>query len=329
MAEGGQKPIKVVTMGGGTGQRALLRALRLIPNVEITTVVTMADSGKSSGRLRLQYGVPPPGDVLQCVIALSDYNGDPAEHPLRKRFLDGPLMGDNIGNWFLTVGAADTGDFTYAVRLLCFALGVKGTVLPVTVGQIELWGRSLKGKWIRGEHEFDALDGSLDPDDRVINVWLKPNASVLGEVRGAIQEAQFIILAPGDLFSSIIPIPLVRGVTQAMAVSSAHIIYVCNMVTTRGQTDHFTLTDFVKVLEMYLGEKEVNTVLFHSGGIDDQRRKVYAEKDKAFPVLDDDARLLKGCNVVRGDFLAGGEYIRHDPEKLAEALKTIFSVPKI
>lgn len=311
--------LKVVTIGGGTGHYMLLRALGLIPNIELMPIVSMADSGGSSGRLRDKYGALPPGDVLQCLLALSQLPGDVARDLLRHRFAGGELDGDTAGNWLLTVLHQTTGSFPEAILYMEQILRVKGRVLPVTVGHITLHGRSRHGQVVDNEANFDQLDKILDTTDQITEVWLEPNALVLGESAEVIRKADYIILSPGDLFSSVIPALLVGGVNESIAQSKAKLVYVCNLVTTRGQTDGYTIPDFVKTLEKYL-PRQVDVVLYHAHGIDEERAKRYVETDKAYPVEIGDLERLAGRMLLPSDYLSESELVRHAPRKLAMVL---------
>lgn len=318
---------RIVTIGGGTGHYMLLCALGLIPKLRITSVVSMADSGGSSGRLRDKYGALPPGDVLQCLLALSTWPGDVARRLLRYRFTEGSLDGDNAGNWLLTVLHQKTGSFVEAIRYMEQILRArKGSrVLPVTVGDITLHGRSRKGRVIDGEAEFDRLKKLLDADDQIIEAWLEPNSLVLEEAAGELGQADFIVLSPGDLFSSVIPALLVQGMREALALSRARIIYVCNMVTTRGQTDGFEVPDFVEALERYL-PRRIDAVCYHADGIDIERVRRYVKKDMAYPVEVGEVARLKGRRLIPGDYLSESNLMRHAPRKLAAALRTLLRV---
>lgn len=316
--------IKVVTIGGGTGHYMTLCACRLVPDIEITAIVSMADSGGSSGGLRDKYGALPPGDVLQCLLALSGLPGDVARDLLRRRFKGGPLDRDNAGNWLVTVLAQTTGSFVQAIRYLEQILLCRGHVLPVTVGNLTLHGRSRKGRAVEDEANFDQLNSILGPDDQIKEVWLKPNALVLGEAAAVLHDADYVVLSSGDLFSSVAPALLVNGVSEALARSRAKILCICNLVTTRGQTDGFTVPDFVDELERY-ARNRVDHVLFNTEPVDDDRARQYATQDQAYPVAVGDLARLEGRGLIGGDYLSESPLIRHSPRKLAEALTKLFS----
>lgn len=312
-------PIPVVTIGGGTGHYEFLRALQRLPGLDISAIVSMADDGKSSGGLRDRYGGLPPGDLLQCLTALTTLPREVVRHILRTRMTRGALAGHNIGNLVLTFAAQHGGSFLEAVRELQEILRVDGQVLPATVGQVRLHGRSTTGVTVAGERNFDRLTEMLALGDRISEVWLEPNAKILLEAVAALAAAQYIFLTPGDLWSSIVPVLLVQGMREAIAASPAQLVYACNLVTTRGQTDGFTVSDFITTLERFL-PRSINTVLYHSHGIDPARAERYAQQDGAYPVALGNSETLTGRNLLGSDFLASGELVRHNHAQLALVL---------
>ncbi|OGL67081.1 hypothetical protein A3B21_00035 [Candidatus Uhrbacteria bacterium RIFCSPLOWO2_01_FULL_47_24] len=309
---------KVVTIGGGTGHYEFLRALRRL-ELEPTALVSMADDGESSGEMRDKYGALPPGDLLQCLTALTTLPREVVRHILRTRMTRGALGGHNIGNLVLTFAASHGGSFLDAVAELEDILKVRGHVLPITVGQVRLHGVSERGVEVHGEARFDQLGKLLRPGDRITRVWLDPNEPAVEEALEVIRRAQFLFLMPGDLWSSIAPVLLVQGVYEAIAASRAQIIYTCNLVTTRGQTDNFTVVDFVTTLD-HLLPRPVDTVLYHSHGIDADRSVRYAAKDQAYSVEFGDLSRLSGRKLLGSDYLAPGELVRHNHAQLALVL---------
>lgn len=313
--------MKITTIGGGTGQFHLLQALKLIPNLDLTAIVTMADSGGSSGRLRDEFGVLPPGDILQCILALSRLpRALGIRQILRKKIKQGPLRGHNAGNLLLTILAQYSGSFLEAIRALSEILEVKGKVLPATINHVILHGSSKYGREIHGEAEFDRLGEILERDDIIEKVWLKPDGIMLKEVGRSLNQADFIILGPGDLYSSIIPVLLIRGVKESLINSKAPIIYVCNIMTKRGQTDNFKVSDFVKTIEVYLGKK-LDKIIANNEKINVERIKKYKKEgsELVIPDLDDDRR------VITAPLISTGNLVRHDPIKLAEVLKKVIT----
>ncbi|MDP3244480.1 MAG: uridine diphosphate-N-acetylglucosamine-binding protein YvcK [bacterium] len=313
---------KVVTIGGGTGQYHLLLGLKELKDIMLTAIVTMADSGGSSGRLRNSLGALPPGDILRCLLALSTLPGNVAYELLSKKIeRTGKFHDHNFGNLLLTVLEQWSGSFLEAVCVLEEALLVKGHVLPVTIGDITLHGESLKGKQIHGEADFDRLGEILEADDRISRVWLEPNGLMLTDVGQALAEADYIVVAPGDLFSSIAPIPCVRGVAEALKRSRAQIVCVGNAMTKRGQTDGFKVSDFVRAIEEYLGRR-VDYVVCHTGKIDQERAERY-KLEGAEAVQPDVEGNWEGRQVLTASLFVEGPFARHDPERLAAVVGSI------
>lgn len=308
--------MKIVTIGGGTGQFTLLHALRGIPDQNITAIVSMADSGGSSGRLRDELGALPPGDILKALLALSDLPGGGAREMLLHRFSQGSLANHNAGNMLLTILAQYSGNFLDAVKALGEILKIKGTVLPVTIGQITLRARLEDGTEIVGEKNIDVPEEFNRP--RIKEVWLEPNAFALGETLRAIREADTIIISPGDIFTSVVPVFLVRGVKEALQESRAKTIYVCNTMTKPGETDGFKVSDFIKTIEKYSGKK-INTVLCNNSRPSESVLARYALENSR-PVTVDTEESWDGRNIISADILADGELARHNPGKIQKFL---------
>lgn len=300
---------RIVTIGGGTGQFTLLSGLKALPETALTAVVSMADSGGSSGRLRDEFGALPPGDVLKALLALSSLPGDVARDLLQHRFADGALAGHTSGNMLLTMLASYSGSFLEAVRALGAMLQVQGEVLPVTTGNITLRARLVDGTVLVGETAIDVPSDKARP--RIAEVWLEPNALALPQVAAAIKSADVVALGPGDLYTSVLPVLLVRGVAQALRESRARIVYVCNTMTKPGETDGYTAARFVAAVEQVLG-RPVDTVVANAAPPDAAVAARYAAEG-SFPVEID----LTGRHVLATDLLRKAELARHDPEKLA------------
>ncbi len=303
---------KIVTIGGGTGQFTLLSGLKRVPHAELTAVVSMADSGGSSGRLRDELGALPPGDVLKALLALSDLPGKVARELLQHRFTAGSLNGHTSGNMLLTMLASYSGSFLEAVHGLGDMLKVRGTVLPVTTGNITLRARLEDGTVLIGETAIDVPAEQTRP--RIAEVWLEPNAMALPQVSAAIKVADHVVLGPGDLYTSVIPVLLVRGVAEALRETRARLIYVCNTMTKPGETDGFMASQFVSAVERAIG-RAVDTVVVNAAVPESAVAERYATEG-SFPVEND----LSDSRVVATDLLRKAELARHDPEKLAAAV---------
>jgi uncharacterized cofD-like protein len=319
-------PLKVVTIGGGSGQFALLSGLRDMKGIAITAVVSMMDSGGSTGRLRDELGILPPGDILKCVLALSPHQ-ESARNILLKRFRrDRRLQGHNAGNMLLTMLSRYTGSFPNGVYALAEILDVKGTILPVTVDKATLVAELTDGNRIYGEHAIDLPRG--DQREKIRDVYLVPHHNdairVFPPVVEAIAKADVIILGPGDLFTSIIPNLIVPGVAQALQKTHAELLYVINIMTKFGETHKFRAIDFVTRLESFTG-RPLDGIISNATKPPASVRAKYARQKSECVETDADTSEWGRRKVYARDLLdASGDVIRHDPKKLAAVLRSIF-----
>lgn len=311
----------LVVIGGGTGSYNVLSGLKNTP-CQITAVVAMTDSGGSSGRLRDEFGHLPPGDVRQCLLALS-----PDDHTsmlLRQLFVyrfsrgDG-LNGHSFGNLFLTALTEITGSTEAAIREAGRLLGIKGQVLPVTLTNASLVAKLKNGKEVVGEANLDHR--TVDPDVPIDYVFLKPNAFVNPVTARTLEEADAIIIGPGDLYSSVIANLVVDGVAAAIRKSKAKKIYVCNLMTKHGESDGFKASDFISEVCAYLGAHEVlDCAIVNNSPLPEKIIQRYAP-ERSLPVEYDDVACKKLVrHVLAADLFAVGQFVRHDPARLTEAI---------
>jgi len=321
------RPLNITTIGGGSGQYALLSGLKELEDIAITAVVSMVDSGGSTGRLRDELGILPPGDVLKCALALSPFQ-DTARPLLHKRFSrDRRLRGHNAGNMLLTMLSRYTGSFPSGVAALAEILDVKGTIYPVTTDQATLVAELTDGTRVYGEHAIDMPRGHQR--EKIKDVFLVPHHAdriqVFPPVVEAIKSSDYIILGPGDLFTSIIPNLIVPGVKEAILDSTARLIYVVNIMTKYGETHSFQGPDFIKHLESFI-QKSVDMVVCNSQRPESSLCALYAEQKSEVVKVDPDDDFWKNRRLFACDLLEPSEHIiRHDPIKLANFLSTIFS----
>ncbi len=319
-------PVHVVTIGGGSGQFALLSGLREMEGISITAVVSMMDSGGSTGRLRDELGILPPGDILKCVVALSPHHTF-ARTILQKRFeKDARLIGHNAGNMLLTMLSRYTGSFPSGVAALCEILEAKGTILPVTTDPATLVAELTDGSRIFGEQAIDMPRGHQR--EKIRDVFLVPHHSdtihVYPPVIKAITAADYILLGPGDLFTSIIPNLVVPGVADALRTSKARLIHIVNLMTKFGETHNFEAPDFVDRLEAYL-KRSVDGVVYNSRLPSEEICRMYHEQKSECVRLDPENPFWSKRTVFSGDLLeSDGAVLRHHPRKLAALLQTIF-----
>lgn len=307
---------RLVAIGGGTGLSTLLRGIKEHTS-NITAVVTVADDGGSSGRLRREMGVLPPGDIRNCLVALAD------AEPLMQRLFqyrfgdEGPpgLAGHNFGNLFIATMCEITGDFELAVKESSRVLAVRGQVLPSTLSQVTLVAELEDGATVRGESNISRSAG------RIRRVRLIPeDALPLPDTLQAISEADMIILGPGSLYTSVLPNLIVQGVPEAIRKSPAPKVYVCNVMTQPGETDNFTAYDHVAAILAHAGRGVIDRVVVNTGDIPGELVAKYRGEGAA-PVLADIEKIeALGIEVVKGDFISKTDVVRHDSLKLASAI---------
>jgi uncharacterized cofD-like protein len=278
----------------------------------------MMDSGGSSGRLRDEYGILPPGDFTRCLIALSDHPGAMREL-LGHRFQGGTLDGHTLRNLLFTALEQMTGSTAETVRRLQEIFRVRGRVLPVTVESCDLVMGLENGKTIRGEATIDTMDGLLDAP--VLNVFLDPIVSGYAEATAALREADVIILGPGDLYTSIVPNLLVDGVAQAICASKALVIYVANLMSKPNETPGYTVRDFASTIELYLGHPRLDVVIYHSQKLPHSVLDAYAATH-SYPVgLGDVSEWRPNTRFVGGSIAVHKPFVRHDSRRLAGVLR--------
>src|SRR3989344_61455 len=310
----------IVVIGGGTGTFMVLSALKNYP-VNLTAIVSMADDGGSTGILRDQYGVLPPGDVRRALVALSEDNGKLREL-FNFRFQNGDFNGHNFGNIFLSSLEKITGNFAGAVEEASKILNVKGNVIPVTLNNVRLHARLRDGTLIKGETNIDIPSGrSVAPIEKV---WLKPKAKISSNAKKAIANADAIVIGPGDLFTSLIPNLLVSGVPEAIKKSKAQKIFVCNLMTKFGETHNFLAQDFVDALESYLGKNVLDFVIFNKTKPSIHILRKYKKENSEFVNPKNLNLQNKKPKYIVAYLIDGGPFIRHNPtQKLAKTLLSL------
>lgn len=316
-----EKGPRVVVLGGGTGLSVLLRGLKHYTS-NITAIVTVSDDGGSSGRLRDELGVPPPGDIRSCLVALADT--EPLMESLfQHRFTSGTLEGHSLGNLFIAALSEVLGDFEEAVRESSKVLAVRGQVLPSSVDSVLLGAEMEDGAVVEGETTIAATTASAR-HGRIRRVFLRPSdCRPPADALSAIAAADVVVLGPGSLFTSIIPNLLVGPIAQALRQTRAPVVYVLNIMTQPGETEGFSALDHLQAIEEHGGSGLVDICLYNTSPIAEARRQEY-EKQQAFPVQMDGAAMVafkaRGVNVVGAPMLTAQGLVRHDPHRLAEAL---------
>jgi uncharacterized cofD-like protein len=319
-----------VVIGGGTGSFSVLSSLRHRVS-SISALVSMTDDGGSTGILRDELGVLPPGDVRQCLVALS---GAPEE--LRDlfnfRFEEGSLSGHSFGNLFLSAVEKMTNNFSDAVRMAGDVLNIQGEVLPITLDNVRLAIRWGDGTVVRGEGHIDIMH-FVKAKGRP-QLYLEPQARINPDAARAIRHADLIVIAPGDLYTSLGPLLIVEGVAEALTQSKAKIIYVSNLVTKPGQTSGFTVADHAAEIERFTGEPFLDCVVYNTGVPAPELFEKYTKTGEM--LVEADARQLAAAHysalgrpliatmpaqTAQSDPLAAHRsLIRHEAEALAEVL---------
>lgn len=313
--------LKVLTIGGGSGQFALLSSLRSLPGIEVTSIVSMVDSGGSTGRLRDELGILPPGDILKCLLALSPEQAV-TRKLLQSRFSrNGRLKGHSVGNLLLTFLSTYTGSFAEGVSAMADVLGVRGKVLPVTVDRATLVAELTDGRRIFGEAAIDVPRGNQR--EKIKQTYLVPHHNdhieVHPPVLDAIREADIILIGPGDLYTSVVPNFNVPGVGEAISESSAKLIYNINIMTKYGETDEFSALEFVQEVEKYT-QRNIDMVIMNSSRPDQDLLDRY-KTQKSDYVEPMDGEALAPRKVFQFDLLdQDGGIVRHDPEKFGYAI---------
>lgn len=309
---------KVVTIGGGTGSYAMLQGLKAFP-LDITAVVTMFDSGGSSGILRDEMGILPPGDVRRCLVALSDEDQQKVLRDLFNYRFDesGSMNGHSFGNLFLAALSAIYGSDIEAIRHASELLDLKGRVLPVSLDQSHLHALLEDGTEIVGETNIDIPqhDGAL----RIKNVFLDPPAHIYEETGAAIREADLVIIGPGDLYTSLVPNLIVDGMAEALRETRGKTVAVCNLMTKWGETNGFVASDFVRELLKYSKLEKFDYVLCNTEKMDEKLVKAY-EDEKKRPLVCDPALRELTDHVITGDYFSEADIARHDSAKVARTI---------
>lgn len=306
---------KVVILGGGTGLSTLIKGLKKFP-VDITAIVAVSDDGRSTGKLREEFEIPAVGDLRQVIVALSE------TEPLVQELLNyrfettSDLNGHALGNLLLTALIEVAGNLSTGIESLGKILNLKGKVLPVTQDNVTLIAEMTDGTIIEGEHHI------TESEKQIKKVYYKKQPIVLQEVINQIKSADLIILSMGSLFTSIIPNLLCKDVIEAIDSSSAEITYVCNIMTQPGETDEFKASDHVKVLNEYLGNKKISTIMANNGEISQDIIDKYLVAEQKDPVIVDKEELQKmDIKIIEGAFVSteSGK-IRHNTTKLGFAI---------
>ena len=316
--------LNIVAIGGGNGLSTLLSGLKrfvggqdgeFVRLQNLSGIVAVSDDGGSSGRLRDELNMPPPGDIRNCMVALSEDS-----HLLSKLFQyrfrgEGELGGHSFGNLFLAALSEITGDFAEAVKLSSEILASKGHIFPATVSDVRLAAELVDGSIVRGETKISKVGNSIK------RLYLEPaTCHPLPEALAAIYDADVITVGPGSLFTSLLPPLLVKGVGDAINDSPAVKIFICNLMTQPGETDGFTAKKHLEIVREYAPEIDFDYVIVNNHLITEEQTARYAGEGSRQIGLSDSIspENVEGANVIYGNLLDDSEKVRHSPEKLAQ-----------
>jgi len=316
---------KIVTIGGGHGLSHLIFGLKEYTS-NITAIVTVADSGGSSGRLREEFNIVAPGDIRNCLVALADAPGLMGELFQFRFSQESELKGHNFGNLFLTAMVQLTdGDFEQAVKVTSKVLAIRGKVIPSTVSNIHLVAEYMDGSKTEGEAKIP------NPSSRIKNLSLTDeNANPTKDALEAIEDADIIILGPGSLYTSIIPNLIMQGMSEAIVASSAFKIYVCNVMTQHGETDRYSASDHVKAIMEHSSKGIIDVCLINNNINIEKEALTRYKEENSFPVEPDVDKIRElGCKVFATDLLGVTDYVRHDSIKLNKSLIKIIEANRV
>lgn len=300
---------KVTIFGGGTGMSTLLKGLKEFP-LDITSVVSVCDDGKSTGKLRKEFNIPAMGDIRRVMISLSET--EPLmEKLLNYRFSSNSELNEHtVGNLLLTAGTQITGNLSDGIKSISRVLNLKGKVIPFSEDNIVLSAIMEDGSIVNGEHYI------TESPLKIKKVYYEKEPEICDEVFDSIDESDLIILSMGSLYTSIIPNLLSKKIIEKLDKTSAKIMYVCNMVTQPGETDDFKVSDHLKVLNSYLGTHKIDIVVANTGSIDKKVAEKYSTLEQKDPVLFDEENI--DCDTILNNYVTINDgVIRHNVEKLS------------
>jgi uncharacterized cofD-like protein len=320
----------IVTIGGGTGSFTLLSGLKKYP-VNISAIVSMADDGGSTGILRDELGVLPPGDVRQCLVALSE-SSEVLRELLNYRFESGGLRGHSFGNLFLSALEKISGNFSKGVEEAIKILKVKGEVIPVTDQDVRLCMQLKNGKVLKGQSQ---IEDNFDIEKVGIKKnYLSPPAKANKKALRKILEADLIIIGPGNFYSSIVPNFLVKGISESIIKSKASVVFNCNLVNKKGHTEKFSLESYVDAINKLIGKNRIDFAIFNTKKPNTNLVKRYKNKREILIKLIKSKKNNNSYKIIEADILSNKKpiysksdriastrsFIRHDSDKLAKVI---------
>ena len=313
---GKQNMKNVVVIGGGTGQSAMLRGLKQIKDIRIYTIVTVADDGGSTGRLREDLNLPAMGDIRNVMLALAEEENMLAEL-MNYRFDNncGRMSNHNLGNIILSALTIQSGDFIKAIEDVSKVLRVKGKILPCTLNNVNLCAMTADGTEIIGQHNINICAKKIQ------EIYYDQHVSVYPKALEAINNADYIIIGLGSVFTSIMPNLIIDDIREALCNTKAEIIYYCNSMTEVGETDDYTLEQHIDAISWHIGKQVIDTVIYADDAIPEDVMERYREEGaiKVVPVEKEHSYKLIPYSLL--DFSSG--MVRHDPKKIKESFEAI------
>lgn len=309
-----KKQHRVVVIGGGTGLATILRGLKK-EDLDLTAIVTVADDGGSSGRLREEMKMPPPGDIRNVLVALAEK--EPLLQSLfQHRFRNGnELAGHSLGNLLIAAMQEITGDFVTAVKALSRVLAVRGRVLPAANQSLHLEAVMEDGTTVIGESNIPKSNKKID----MVSIY-PSHVQALPEAVEAIHQADLILVGPGSLYTSVIPNLLVKGIQEALKQSAAQKIYICNVMTQPGETDEYTVKDHLEAIYKHVHFPLFDTIIVNTGLIPEEIVRKY-DQEGSIPVLYEEGSLDNyPVRIIKDQIFLVDDYLRHDTKKLTEII---------
>ncbi|MBP1969420.1 putative cofD-like protein [Virgibacillus natechei] len=309
---------RVVVIGGGTGMPVLLRGLKELP-IHLTALVTVADDGGSTGRLREEMEIPAPGDIRNVIAALSDAEPMLLELFQHRFAVGNGLSGHSMGNLLLAAMTSVTGNFNTGIKEISRVLNVKGKIYPISNENMALHAQMVDGTIISGESNIPLSNKQIE------KVFLSPQPiNPLPNAVRAIEKADLVVIAPGSLYTSILPAMIMPQMDEAIRNTKGKVVYVCNVMTQAGETTSYTASEHVQAIINHVGKGSVNSIVVHNEPIEKTVRAVYAEEN-AEPVVYDTDRLLEmGLQIIEGDIIDHSKpTLRHDTTKISKLLYSI------
>lgn len=310
---------RVVVIGGGTGMPVLLRGLKNLP-IHLTALVTVADDGGSTGRLRNEMSIPAPGDIRNVIAALSDAEPMLLELFQHRFTIGNGLSGHSMGNLLLAAMTSITGNFYTGIKEISRVLNVKGKIYPISNESMSLHAKMTDGLVVSGESNIPLANKKID------RVFLSPQpVQPLPNAVRALEKADLIVIAPGSLYTSILSNMIIPQIDVAIQESKGKVVYVCNVMTQEGETTGYSAADHVQAIHEHVGHC-IDSIVVHNEPINKNVQDVYAEENAAPVIYDTDRLLEMGLQIIESDIINPSRTaLRHDTHKIAELLYSIIN----